>query len=367
MSKRAFIATRKGLFTIAPAGGKWAVTDVRFVGDNSPMVFVDRRDNAVYAALDHGHFGGKLHRSNDGGTTWKEIAVPKYPEKSEGSPPEVDGFGKEIPWSLKLIWSLEAGGEPGELWCGTIPGGLFRSTDRGDSWSINRPLWDHPDRKKWMGGGADQPGIHSICLDPRDPKTLVAGVSCGGCWRTRDNGETWEVASQGMRAEYMPPEKQYDPIIQDPHRVVQAPSAPDVFWTQHHNGIFRSTDACRKWEEIVADRPGKSGFAVVVHPRDGDTAWFIPMVKDEKRYPPDGKLVVLKTRDGGRSFEEHRKGLPQHHNYDLVFRHCMDIDSTGELLMFGSTTGNVYVSENGGAAWQKLEEHLPPVYGVRMG
>lgn len=367
MPNRAFISTRKGLFTIAPTNGKWSVTDAHFVGDNSPMVFFDRRDGAVYCALDHGHFGGKMHRSDDGGSNWKEVAVPKYPEKPAGSPPEVDYFGKEIPWSLKLIWALEAGGTPGELWCGTLPGGLFRSTDRGDSWEINRPLWDHPDRKLWMGGGADQPGIHSICLDPRSPTTLMLGVSTGGCWRTRDNGASWEIASQGMRAEYVPPEKQYDPVSQDAHRIVQCPSAPDVLWCQHHNGIFRTTDSGRKWEEITTDRPGKSGFAVVVHPHDGDTAWFIPMVKDEKRYPPDGALVVLKTRDGGRSFEQLRTGLPQRHNYDLVFRHCMDIDSTGNLLVFGSTTGNVYVSENGGAAWQKLDEHLPPVYAVRMG
>jgi len=366
MTGRALVATRKGLFAIAPSGGKWEVTRAHFVGDNSPMVFVDRRDGAIYAALDHGHFGGKLHRSTDGGETWQEIAVPTYPPRPEGTPPELDNFGREIPWSLKLVWSLEAGGSPGELWCGTIPGGLFHSTDRGDSWEINRPLWDHPDRTKWTGGGADQPGIHSICLDPRDPKTLIAGVSCGGCWRTRDNGQTWEIASQGMRAEYMPPEKQFDPIVQDPHRVVQSPTAPDVFWTQHHNGIFRTTDGCRSWHEITAERPGQSGFAVVVHPRDPDTAWFIPMVKDEKRYPPDGKLVVLKTRDGGRSFQQQRSGLPQRHAYDLVFRHAMDIDDTGELLLFGSTTGNVYVSENGGEAWQKLDEQLPPVYAVRM-
>lgn len=365
MSKRAFVATRKGLFIVAPSGGGWAVTDAHFVGDNLPMVFPDRRDDSVYAALDHGHFGGKLHRSDDGGSTWKEVAVPKYPDQPEGTPPEVDDFGRQIPWSLKLIWALEAGGAPGELWCGTIPGGLFRSTDRGESWQINRPLWDHPDRKRWLGGGADQPGIHSICLDPRDPRTLIVGVSCGGCWRTRNNGDTWEIASQGMRAEFLPPEKQYDPVAQDPHRVVQCPANPDILWTQHHNGIFRTTDGGHRWEEITVDRPGQSGFAVVVHPADGDTAWFIPMVKDEKRYPPDGKLVVLKTTDGGRSFRQLRTGLPQVHNYDLVFRHAMDLDPTGDQLIFGSTTGNVYVSEDGGERWQELAEHLPPVYAVR--
>ena len=365
MPSRAYVATRKGLFTVEPDAGRWAVARAAFVGDNVPMLLPDGRDGALYIALNHGHFGCKLHRSDDGGETWPEIGVPKYPEQPADAPPELDGFGNVLPWSLKQIWALEAGGQPGELWCGTIPGGLFHSTDRGATWDINLPLWDLPDRKRWMGGGADHPGIHSLCLDPRDPRTLYAGVSTGGVWRTRDDGASWEIASQGMRAEYMPPDRALDPVVQDPHRITQSPSAPDVFWCQHHNGIFRSTDACQSWHEIEADRPGRSGFAVCVHPNDPDTAWFVPMQKDEKRYPPDGRLLVLKTRDGGRSFAQQTTGLPQRHAYDLVFRHAMDVDATGDRLVFGSTTGNVYVSEDGGESWQQLAEHLPPVYAVR--
>ena len=65
---------------------------------------------------------------------------------------------------------LAAPTEPGEIWCGTLPGGLFRSTDHGDSWQMVRSLWDHPKRRTWMGGGADLPGLHSIIVDPRDSK-----------------------------------------------------------------------------------------------------------------------------------------------------------------------------------------------------
>jgi hypothetical protein len=365
MSLRAYVSTRKGLFTVERSGGAWGVVAAAFVGDNVTLAFPDRRDGTLYAALNHGHFGTKLHRSDDGGATWAEVGVPTYPAPPEGAPPEVDAFGRTIPWSLKQIWAIEAGAAPGELWCGTIPGGLFRSTDRGTTWALNRPLWDLPDRKKWMGGGADYPGIHSLCLDPRDGRTLRVGVSCGGVWQTADDGASWAVASRGMRAEFLPPDQQYDPVAQDPHLIVQCPAEPDAFWCQHHNGIFRSTDGSRTWSEITADRPGKSGFAVTVHPRNPDTAWFVPMQSDEKRIPVDGKLVVLKTTDGGRSFEAKTAGLPQRHAYDLVFRHAMDVDPAGEALVFGSTTGNVFVSEDGGTAWAKLPEHLPPVYAAR--
>jgi photosystem II stability/assembly factor-like uncharacterized protein len=365
MSHRAYLGTRKGLFAVERSAGGWGVSGASLIGDNVSMLLPDRRTGAVYAALNHGHFGNKLHRSDDRGGTWREVGCPKYPERPADLPPQLDYFGREIPWSLKMIWALEPGADAGELWCGTLPGGLFRSADGGDTWAINRPLWDMAERQKWNGGGADWPGIHSISVDPSNPHTFYVAVSTGGVWKTRDNGLTWTIASKGMRAEYMPPELSYDPVAQDAHRIVLCPAAPNVLWCQHHNGIFRSIDGGENWTEITADRPGKSGFGVVVHPRDPDTAWFIPMEKDEKRYPMHGKLVVLKTTDGGKSFLHQTTGLPQSHCYDLVYRHCLDLHDDGETLIFGSTTGNVYVSENGGDSWTKLAEHLPPVYAVR--
>jgi hypothetical protein len=367
MSRRLFVATRKGVFTVEPVGRRWTVTRVAFVGDNASIVAHDARDGSVYVALDHGHFGAKVHRSADGGATFQEVATPAYPE---AKPEELnnDMWGKPIPWKLVRIWALDAGhtASPDVLWCGTLPGGLFRSDDRGASWSLVRPLWDHPDRKQWFGGGADLPGIHSICQDPRDPQRFGVGVSCGGYWVTGDAGASWQCRADGMRAEFMPPEQQYNPVIQDPHLVVRCPAEPDHLWAQHHNGIFRSTNDAASWSEITDVKPSVFGFAVAVHPRDPQTAWFVPAVKDEKRYPADGKVVVNRTRDGGKSFETLTKGLPQEHAYDLTFRHALDVDRAGECLAFGSTTGSLWVSEDQGDSWQAVSEHLPPVYCVRF-
>ena len=169
-----------------------------------------------------------------------------------------------------------------------------------------------------------------------------------------------------MRAEYMPPERQFDPNIQDPHLLVQCPANPDVLWVQHHNGIFRSGDGAASWAEISSVKPSAFGFPVAVHPRDADVAWFVPAVKDEKRYPMDGRVVVNRTRDGGRTFQTLTAGLPQTHAYDLVFRHAFDVDDTGDVLAFGSTTGSLWISENGGDSWQTVSSNLPPVYTVRF-
>jgi hypothetical protein len=362
MASEILVATRKGLFRVVRGRAGWAIEDVSFLGHLVSMVLPDARDGARYAALGLGHYGVKMRKSRDGGRTWGELPAPSFPKQPEG---ETDTLpdGKPWPWRVEQVWSLEPGhaGEPGVLWCGTIPGGLFRSSDGGASWELVRSLWDMPERKAWFGGGADLPGIHSICVH-RD--ALTVGVSSGGVWRSTDGGASWRVASHGMYADYMPPERRDDPLIQDPHRLAQCAGRPDVIWAQHHNGVFRSTDGAASWRDLCVE-PSVFGFAVAVHPRDGDVAWLVPAVKDDARVPVDAKVVVSRTRDGGRTWEVLRRGLPQAHAYDIVYRHALDVDETGDRLAFGSTTGSLWISEDQGDAWTSLH-HLPPIYAVRF-
>jgi hypothetical protein len=363
MAKRIFVSTRKGLFTIAKAATGWEVVSGDFIGDNVSLTFHDTRDDTTYAALNHGHFGVKLHRRHADGP-WEELAAPAYPPKPEGLI-DLDGWGKPVTWTTQMIWAMEPAGTK-TIWCGTMPGGLFRSDDRGESWQLIASLWHMPERNKWLGGGADIPGIHAICVDPRAENTVRVAVSCGGVWVTHDGGATWACKADGMRFDHTPADVAEDPGTQDPHMMVQCQSAPDRLWVQHHCGIYISSDCAESWQPVYAE-PSSFGFGVVVHPNDPDTAWFVPGIKDEKRIPVDGKLVVTRTRDGGKSFDILRHGLPQHHAYDLILRHALAIDNTGTTLAFGSTTGGLWLSEDQGDHWQTISHSLPPVYAVRFG
>jgi len=367
-SDRFWISTRKGLFCARRTRtGPWRLQAPHFLGAGVSLAAVDPRDQTVYACLEHGHFGVKLHASRDGGKTWAELPAPKFPPRKRGEIKQ-DAWGRPWKHSVQAIWALEI--DPrmeGGLWCGTVPGGLFHSADGGRSWSLVRGLWDRPERARWSGGGRDLPAIHSICVDPRDAERVLVGVSVGGAWLTEDGGATWAVASHGMRAEFLPPELARDPIPQDPHRIVQCPAAPRRLWCQHHNGIFQSRNGGTRWTEIRKAGPSTFGFAVAVHPQDPDTAWFVPGVKDECRVAVDGRLVVTRTRDGGKSFDVLRAGLPQRHAYDVVLRHAMDVAACGKRLAFGTTTGSVFTTDNGGSRWQALSNHLPPVHAVAFG
>ncbi len=355
------VGTRKGLFLLHQnASGGWDIGEPAFLGVPVSMVAKRPGTQDLFAALDHGHFGVKFHASTDGGATWIERTAPGFPadassDKESGKAP-----------SVSLLWSLETASRDGVLWAGTIPGGLFRSDDDGESWSLIRGLWDLPERADWFGGGFDDPGIHSICVDPRDSDRVVIAASSGGVWLSEDGGETWSPSGKGLWAAYVPPERREDPAYQDPHRVVQCPSAPDTYWMQHHNGIFHTEDNAQSWRQIEPVPVSDFGFAVAVHPADPDTAWFVPAIADEKRVPTDGALCVLKTEDAGRSFVEQRQGLPQANAYDLVYRHGLDVSADGSTLAMASTTGNLWISTDGGEGWSSAAAHLPPVYCVRF-
>lgn len=350
------ISTRKGLFVYEKQGTHWQISQSAFLGDPVTLTMVDPRNGRQYAALDLGHFGVKLRRAEANSWDWQDIAVPTYPKSEAADAP-----------ALKLIWALEASNadRPDVLWAGTIPGGLFRSDDGGDSWTLMESLWQREERAQWFGGGYDNPGIHSIMVHPQNSDQLVLAISCGGVWKTSDNGASWEQLGEGLRAAYMPPEQANSPVSQDPHMVRACPAKPEVMWMQHHNGIFHSTDGGHHWCEYEP-KPSSFGFAVAVHPTDPQTAWFVPGVKDECRVPVDGALTVTKTQNGGKTFSQQRMGLPQEHAYDIVYRHALDVDASGTTLAFGSTTGNLWISEDGGNHWQQISGNLPPIHAVRF-
>jgi hypothetical protein len=352
MARRLWVASRKGLFRFEPTPEGWRSGPPAFLAEPVTAVLEDARDGCVYAALRLGHFGCKLHRSEDGGETWAELAAPAYPAAGDGEGPALD-----------MIWTLESGGpdEPGVIWAGTSPGGLFVSRDRGASWALVESLWERPERAKWFGGGYDHPGVHSVLVDPRDGRRIAVGVSCGGVWRSDDGGASWRQAGRGLRAAYLPPDQAYDPTSQDPHRLAACAAAPDRVWCQHHNGVFRSDDGGETFTEVGVDA---FGFAVAAHPGEPDVAWFAPAVKDECRVPKDARLVATRTRDGGAAFEPLAAGLDDGPRYDLVYRHALTVDASGRRLAMGSTTGGLWTSDDAGAFWTRVPAGLPPINAV---
>ena len=357
------VGTRKGLILLKRGKAGWKVTNYSHSASAVPYAALDHRTGTLWASLEHGHWGCKLHRSRDLGKTWEEIEVPKYPRQARM---KSWSDQKAVPASMRYLWVIATGGDdqPERMYLGTEPGGLFRSDDGGETFRLVTGLWNHPSREKaWFGGGRDYPGIHSIIVDPRNSQRVLVGISCAGVFETLDDGKTWEPRNRGLVADFLPDQKAE--VGQDPHFVTYQPQHPDQLWQQNHCGIFRSTNGSKSWKAV--SKPGELahfGFAIAVDEQDPDTAWVAPAVSDTHRVAVDGKLCVCRTTDGGRTWRALRKGLPQKDCYDVVFRHGLD-NSNGSLA-FGTTTGNLYFSNNRGTAWETIGNNFPPVYSVRF-
>lgn len=392
MSDQILLGTRKGTLILDRRNGRWAPRAIAHAGMSISYAAKDPRNGTIWAAMDHAHWGPKLSRSKDDGATWEDLSQIAYPKGARfveqhlplpGSDPATERPIAYKDASLLKVWVLAFGGadQPGTIHAGTLPGGLFTSRDGGDTWELNRPLWNHESRggdlfageaqsrNQWGGTpaaiayGEFVPGIHSIVVDPRESNRMLVAVSCAGVLETRDGGGTWAGRNRGMLNDYMPnPEAEWG---HDPHLVTQCPGEPDRLWQQNHSGVFTSEDGARTWKKV--SRPEVAvhfGFPIAADDRDGRTAWVVPAKADNERMSVGGGLFVARTGDGGASWQAFREGLPQQHAYDAVYRHALD--ARGDRVCFGSTTGNVYVSEDRGESWRCVGNNLPPVHSVRF-
>ncbi|MCA9321239.1 MAG: hypothetical protein KDB53_10920, partial [Planctomycetes bacterium] len=208
-------------------------------------------------------------------------------------------------------------------------------------------------------------GILSFVVDPRDSTRVLVAISTAGVFETRDGGKTWRTRNQGLVMDYSPnPTDEW--AGHDPHCVVICPGQPQHLWQQNHCGVFYSDDGAENWRKVSAPDDGVHfGFPVAVDEEDGRQAWLVPGKSDMQRTTVDGALFVAHTEDGGASWTELREGLPQTNAFDVVYRHALD--KSGDHLAFGSTTGNLYVSEDRGKTWITAANNLPPIYSVRFG
>jgi photosystem II stability/assembly factor-like uncharacterized protein len=358
MKSTLLLGTRKGFIAYRFKNGKWQAENLSFEGVPVSIAYADERTGTWWACLDHGHWGVKLHRSADRGATWEELTAPAYPKGEEVK----DGVAA----TTRYIWAMANGGKkfPSRLWLGTDPGGLFLSEDAGNSFHLVKSLWDHPTRKTgWFGGGRDQPGIHSIVVDPRNEDHIHIGISCAGVFETTDSGKTWHIRNKGMKAEFLP-----DPDAEtgyDPHILIAAPSNPDILWQQNHCGIYRSVNAGMTWDDAgQTDGPARFGFAIAVAEDNPDQAWVAPAHSDMTRTAIKGALCICRTDDGGKTWKQQRKGLPQENCFDIVYRHALAL--SGNALAFGTTTGNLFFSNDRGESWQVVNNYLPMVYSVQF-
>ena len=353
------VGTMKGAFIFRSDGAreKWDVAGPYFPGRSVYAMNFDGRNgrSRLWAAVNSAYWGSFLSSSNDFGKTWSdpEAYNIKFPEGSEVS--------------LKQIWQIVPGhpGEPDTLYCGVEPAALFKSIDAGETWSLERGLFDHPHRTQWMPGGGGL-CLHTILPDPSNDQRLFVAISTGGVYRTDDGGQNWQPRNKGIFVKFLPPGQQYPEWGQCVHKVVSHAANPDRMFLQHHWGVYRSDDAGDSWIDIGKGLPSDFGFALEIDPHDANTVYIIPIESDEFRCTPEAKLRVYRTRNAGESWEALTEGLPQEDAFETILRDSMKADANDPTgLYFGTRNGKLFGSNNGGNSWTAISEGLPAITCVK--
>ena len=362
------VATRKGAWLLHGDSRRqtWRVDGPHFLGHTISHLVLDPRDGrTLLAAAKTGHLGPTVFRSTDLGRSWTEARQPPaFDKPSNGLP------ARAVDHTFWLTPGHAS--QPGRWYAGTSPQGLFRSDDGGASWSPLPSVNDDPQFREWMGtvqdGTPDGPKLHSIIVDPRDASHLLFGMSGGGVHESHDAGRSWHPLIDGM--EVVEGFDAGTATFHDPHCVRLCPANPDRLYQQNHCGIYRLDRPGTAWQRIGRRMPaevGDIGFPMVVHPRDPDTAWVFPMDGNDvwPRTSPGGRPAAYVTHDGGARWQRLDQGLPAAQAWWTIKRQAMTVDAMdAPALYLGTTSGELWIGHDGGQRWENIARHLPEIYAV---
>ena len=361
---RVLVGTRKGAFILTSDEKReqWDVNGPHFAGWEMYHLKGSPADpNRLYASQSSGWFGQQIQRSNDGGKTWEPVGNKFVYDGVPGTHQWYDGTPH--PWEFKRVWHVEPSlDDPDTVYAGVEDAALFRTTDGGKSWEEISGLRKHGTGSRWAPGAGGM-GLHTIILDPSDPKRMYIAISSAGAFRTDDGGESWKPINSGLISGFLPdPKAEIGHCV---HHVAMHRQRPGVLFMQKHWDVMRSDDAGDNWHEISGNLPSDFGFPIDIHAHEPETVYVVPIKSDGEHFPPEGKLRVYRSRTGGNEWEPLEKGLPQSNCYVNVLRDAMSVDSLDDCgIYFGTTGGQVYASRNAGDSWEPIVRDLPAVLSI---
>jgi photosystem II stability/assembly factor-like uncharacterized protein len=382
---RLLVGTKKGgfIYTSDAKRQKWQLGEPVFPGWSVYHAAADLRADPprYYLAANHWAWGPSVARSSD---------LKEWEFRSPGL-----AFAKDMGEAVQNVWNVQPGHEsqPGVVYAGTQPAGLFRSEDWGESWASVDSVNRHEYRTYWSPTGGGASCLHSIIIDPRDAQHMYVAVSSGGTYQSRDGGDTWQLCSRKWDILATPEARQFmaeqeekyadaiaaftanlpqlpenvDPAAADEmHKLAIDTKNPDRLWTQAHMGVFRSDDNAATWVGVTEGLPSFHGFPIAVTKRAPDAAFVVPLEFERDNFRvSSGQFAVYRTRDLGATWERLTDGLPGPQSYQSVYREGLDTDGLDpEGVYVGTSNGQVFASADGGDRWQRLPGDLPPILSV---
>ena len=347
------VGTRKGCFVLESDADRrdWKVRGPFCDGWPIYNAVHDPASGSIYAAAASEWHGAGIWRSSDLGENWEF--------SSEGLTYGDDGM------KLSKVHGLAAA--HGRLLAGAEAAGLFESRDGGKTWTLISTLDGQPNRELW-NDPANQPpghlGMSAILPHPEDAARFWVIIQGHSIFETTDDGATWTPRNKGLRADWPLENPEVGYCV---HKLVLSPADHQRMYQQNHCGMHRSDDQGQSWVEISEGLPSDFGFAAAAHPHDKDTFYVIPLDPGHGRVMPEGHAAVWRTRDAGSSWQRLDRGLPERDAHLGVLREGMAIDDCDVPgLYFGTSTGQVFASNDEGESWNEIAGYLPAISSVNV-
>jgi photosystem II stability/assembly factor-like uncharacterized protein len=319
---RLYGATGDAIARLEEDGGAWR-SELSLIGSGAQCLALDPHDpDTLYAGLR----AGGVRRTDNGGRSWVDCALPE-----------------------PGVYSLAVSTADGAVYAGTEPSRLFRSDDRGESWSElesllelpSRPTWSFPPRP-WTSH------VRWIAPSPHEAALLLVGIELGGLMRSTDRGETWEDHRPGAQ--------------RDVHSLAWHPRVPGTAYEAGGGGTAFSEDGGASWQPADDGRDRHYTWAVAVDPVDPEL-WYVsastgpfaahggrdPQARIYRRRAGQGWLPL----DGG--LPEPLPAMP----YALL--------AAEDRLFAGFSDGGVWESGDRGETWSRCAvegEAIPALHAL---
>lgn len=246
---RSNVISGKGIYRTGDAGKTWQLIGLENTGHIGAVEVHPEKPELVYvAAIGNGFVPNPergIYRSKDGGDHWEQILFLS----------DTIGFAdlELAPDDPNTIYAAAWRGErkPWTIISGGKKGGIYKSTDGGDS-------WEQVMKADIMPSGLI--GKIDLAVSPDDPDRVYALVEApqdeGGLYRSDDRGESWELVSA------------YSPLLDRPFYYCNVDANPlnaDVVFV-NSTQFWKSSNGGKKWSRLRT--PHGDNHDMWIHPQD---------------------------------------------------------------------------------------------------
>ena len=277
-------------------------------GDNGfgtiRSIVVDQRDaRRIYLSTTR----TGVWRSDDGGDSWREM--------NQGL-------------IYQEVWSLEQQTGTGDLFAGTGPACLFKSSDNGESWQEFEGLRSVEGRSEWFLHLPPYfPHIRGIAFCESDSSVVICGVEEGGIVTTSDGGDSWSNFRKGICDDAHSVATMPD----DAHTILVATGDGTFISTNGGEGFARCSGVYKSYSTHVLTNSQLPGAGLVVAGRNQPRHW---------RTDKGADTGFFVSRDSGSSWFEITEGVPAH-LHGGAHAACWDPFNVGRAFV-GLSDGSIW-------------------------